>query len=165
MTKRHRALLALLLSTLSISSLVLGSEPPGLMEAVHAVTGKTSSFTYALVDLNDDGMPDAVVLLTGRDWCGSGGCTMLILKGMRNGFTLLSKATISNQPIKVLPDREHGWHTLLVSVKGGGIQPGGLVLMRFNGTKFPLNPSVQPRATQEQISSATTLVFQQGTTP
>jgi hypothetical protein len=35
-------------------------------------------YRYALVDLNADGIDDAVVLLTDKAYCGSGGCTMVI---------------------------------------------------------------------------------------
>jgi putative lipoprotein len=163
---RHLALIALLVIAGCAGWPAFAGVPPGLAEAVRAQThGReivAPSFKFALVDLNDDGVLDAVVLITDR--CGSGGCNMLILRGTAGGFTVVSGSTITNEPIKVSPELHHGWHTLLVSVRGGGVQPG-LVLMRFNGTKFPLNPTVQPRATQAQADSATALVFQNGATP
>lgn len=39
--------------------------------------GKTD-YLEAWRDLNGDQIKDAVVLLQGKEWCGSGGCTMLI---------------------------------------------------------------------------------------
>jgi hypothetical protein len=166
LTTRHRALLALLLGSSSLAFPVLADEPSGLAEAVRVYTrsATTPSFEYATVDLNNDALVDAIVLLRGPTWCGSGGCTMLILRGTRDGFAPVSKATISNEPIMVSPELQHGWHTLLVSVRCGGISPG-LVLMRFNGTKFPSNPTLQPRATPAQAGSAAELVFRKGLTP
>jgi hypothetical protein len=157
--------LALLVAAASAAWLALAGEPTGLSEAIRAYSrdATTPAFEYALVDLNDDGILDAVVLLTGHDWCGSGGCSMLILRGRAGSFTVVSRSTISNQPIKLSRGGQYGWHTLLVSVKGGGIEPG-LVVMPFNGSKYPLNPSAQPRATRAQIDAATTLAFRKGGT-
>jgi hypothetical protein len=153
--------LALLGATTLSTAPALAETPPGLAEAVRAYTQQITpmSFEYALVDLNDDGTPDALVLLRDSQWCGTGGCTLLILRGKAGAFTLVSTATIINEPIKVAREREHGWHTLLVTVQGGGIQPA-LVELRFDGKKFPFNPTLQPRASQKQIDAATGLVFQ-----
>jgi hypothetical protein len=82
------------------------------------------SFKYALVNLNDDGIPDAIVLITDRFYCGSGGCSMLIARGTNNGFRLVSTSTISRSPIFVSSERRYGWHTLLVTVGGGGAKYG-----------------------------------------
>ena len=146
--------LALCLATL-VALRAPADQPTGLSDAIRSYTKESAlpRFQYALVDLNEDGLLDAVVLLTDRSWCGSGGCTMLIFKGSSRGFVLVSRAAISNAPIRVSADVRHGWHTLLVSVKGGGITPGS-VLMRFDGTQFPFNPSTQPRATQTEVDSA-----------
>jgi hypothetical protein len=42
-----------------------------------------------------------------------------------------------------------GWKTLIVYSKGRSD-----VLMRFNGKRYPLNPSSQPKATPEQVHAA-----------
>jgi hypothetical protein len=128
--------------------------PPGLSEAVQAYVEKKGDharppFRYALTDLDGDGRADALVLLLGGNWCGSGGCNMLVFRAAANGFTLVSVSTITNEPIRVSPEKSHGWRTLIVFSKGKGD-----VLMRFNGTRYPLNPSVQPKATPAQVSAA-----------
>jgi hypothetical protein len=56
--------------------------------------GPLPAFTYSLVDLNDDGILDAVVLLNDPRYCGSGGCTLLILAGTASGFDVLSSSTV-----------------------------------------------------------------------
>jgi hypothetical protein len=158
---RHLAGWALLGAPALGAAPALAEAPPGLSEAVRAYAQQVTapSFEYALVDLNDDGTPDALVLLRDRVWCGSGGCTLLVLRGKAGAFTLVSTSTIINEPIRVAREREHGWHTLLVTVQGGGIQPA-LVELRFDGKKFPFNPTLQPRASQKQIDAATPLTFQ-----
>ena len=102
-------------------------------------------------DLNGDGRADAIVLLTGK-WCGSGGCNMLIFRGAETGFSFVSESTITQEPLMVLPETKHGWHTLVV-MSGGT----GNVLMRFDGHRYPSNPSVQPKASSTQVEQAQAL--------
>lgn len=128
--------------------------PPALSAAVQGYAEKKGQherppFRYAVTDLDGDGRADAIVLLLGGDWCGSGGCNMLVFRGTKDGFTLVSASTITNEPIRVSPENMHGWRTLIVRTKGRGD-----VLMRFNGARYPLNPSRQPKATPAQVSAA-----------
>jgi len=136
-------------------ALILRAEeaPPSLAAAVQDYVENKgvrehATFRYALTDL-DDGLSDAIVLLSGHEWCGSGGCTMLVFHGTKEGFTFLSGSTITSAPIRVLPEKAHGWRTLIVFSKGKGD-----VLMRFDGRRYPLNPSMQPKATAGQVSAA-----------
>lgn len=94
-------------------------------------------FTYALVDLDGDGIQDAVVYL--NDECGSGGCDMRIMKGTKDGFNYISGSTITNLPVYVLPSKTNGWRDIAVSTRGGGT-----VILKYDGQKYPLNPSLQP---------------------
>lgn len=153
----------MILRTVLLASVLFGSSlcckadtPSKLNVAVGAFTKvtETSAYQYARVDLNEDGQADALVLLKG-DYCGSGGCTLLVFRGSPSGFTLVSSSTISNEPIGFLDERRHGWKTLLVTSRGVGP-----VLLRFNGTKYPSNPSMQTAATKEQAASATILKFE-----
>ena len=41
---------------------------------------RTTRYSAAFVDLNDDGTSEALVYLSGPEWCGSGGCSLLILR-------------------------------------------------------------------------------------
>ncbi len=134
--------------------------PPRLIEAVQAYVERKGNherpqFRYALTDLDGDGRADAIVLLLGN-WCGSGGCNMLVFRATKDRFTLVSGSTITNEPIRVSPERAHGWRTLIVFAKGKGD-----VLMRFNGTRYPLNPSTQAKATPAQVSAAQVVVMKQ----
>jgi len=85
-------------------------EVPGLVAAIQRYAEKmgehdTPLFKHALVDLNGDGRVDAIVLLSGPTWCGSGGCTMLIFRGTKTGFSFVSGSTITNEPIRVSSKR------------------------------------------------------------
>ena len=113
-------------------------------------------YKVAMVDLNGDSIPDAVVLITDRSYCGTGGCSLLVLKGTKNGFVVLSESSISREPIYVLRETMHGWHSLAIMSSGGG-GPAKLALMRFDGKQYPLNPSMQPPANRSSVESASPL--------
>ena len=101
-------------------------------------------FVAALTDLNDDGTAEAIVHLTSNHWCGSGGCTTLILARDADSWKLLTRITITRPPIRVLKRRSNGWHSIGLWVQGGGIQPGYEAELRFDGKTYPPNPSMPP---------------------
>lgn len=115
--------------------------------------GRTPPFKSARLDLNDDGNDDAIVLLTGPDWCGSGGCTMLVFKGVRDGLELVSSSSVALEPIRVLEQRSHGWAGLIVHSRGHGE-----ALLRFDGKRYPRNPSTAPLASAAQVREATVAI-------
>jgi hypothetical protein len=98
----------------------------------------------AFVDLNGDGMDEVVVYLQDRGWCGSGGCTMFILRQQGASFQVVTKTTITQLPIRVLATKSHGWRDLSVGVAGGGIRPGYDAALSFDGKSYPTNPSAAP---------------------
>lgn len=118
----------------------------------HYTQQPVPDYKSAFIDLNDDGIKDAIVLLRGMEWCGSGGCTMLAMKGSNDGYELISKSTVTHAPINVCTQHDQGWRRL--SVYSDGAQR----LMRFNGSGYPLNPSMQKAADAQQCGSASTLI-------
>ena len=104
---------------------------------------RTTRYASAFVDLKDDGTQEAIVYLIGPRWCGSGGCSSLILEPAGSSFKVITKTTVTQLPIRILSDKTNGWHDLAVGVGGGGIRPYEARL-RFNGKKYPGNPSVPP---------------------
>jgi hypothetical protein len=68
--------------------------PSGLLTAIQGYVGKEGRerppFRHALTDLNADGRADAIVLLFGSDWCGCGGCNMLVFRGVRGRTRLMA---------------------------------------------------------------------------
>lgn len=105
---------------------------------------KSTRYLAAFHDLNDDGIPEAIVYLIGRQWCGSGGCPLFILQKSGGSWKVVTSTTITNPPIRILDRKLNGWHSLGVWVQGGGIQPGYEAELRFNGKTYPRNPSVPP---------------------
>lgn len=132
--------------------------PAELLSAVQLHAEKAgvplvARWRHALTDLNGDRIDDAVVLITDPAWCGTGGCTLLVFKGSRRGFTLQSKSSVSDVPIRLSPLVVAGWRSLIVYSRGRGD-----VLMRFTGTRYPDNPSLQPKATAAQVRGASLLI-------
>ncbi len=104
----------------------------------------TTKYSASWVDLNGDGSREAVVYITGRKWCGSGGCTMLVLTREKAGYRVVTKIPITRPPIRVLSETSHGWRKIGVWMEGGGIQPGYEAELRFDGRTYQLVASIPP---------------------
>lgn len=157
------ALLAVGLAALAIPA-ARAEDVPALAAAVRAYAGPATKFAYAFADLNEDRVADAVVLLTDREYCGSGGCALLVLQGTAAGFTVISKSTLANQPVKVSTDTHQGWRTLLVWVKAG-MAPPHFVRLRFAAGHYPADAGRQPAAGAGLGATAKTLLFALGPAP
>ncbi len=95
-------------------------------------------YSLSMTDLNNDGIEDAIVLLQGQNWCGSGGCTLLVLQGLaEEKYQVVSVSTVVDSPIYALSYRTNGWRDLMVYSKGTGS-----VRLQFDGNKYPSNPSL-----------------------
>lgn len=110
------------------------------------------AFRHVAIDLNDDDRHDSIVLLQGPEWCGADGCTMLVFRGDDEGALLMSTTTAASEPVRVSSGRTAGWNDLIVRSTGSGD-----VVLRFDGDGYPADPSLQPRATPEQVRAAQTL--------
>lgn len=102
------------------------------------------SHKYRYVDLNADGIMEAVVYVYGRDWCGSGGCPTLILSRRDNEYVLMSKISVTYPPVIVLSTSTNGWRDISVRVAGGGLPESYDAILRFDGEGYPLNPTTAP---------------------
>ena len=167
---RRRTLLALFL--VSVAGASLAAEPARLRESMakwdnarnakavrlygarpEVVDPSAYEFKYALVDLDGDGIADAIVYLTNWEWCGSGGCTLRILKGTKTGFSFVSGTMRAHGPILVLPAKSHGWKSLAVALRAGGYG-----LLEFNGKRYPLSPDDEHPASSASLRGATTVI-------
>ena len=85
-----------------------------------------------------------IVYVTGKSWCGTGGCTTLVLTPRASSCKIISVVTATRLPVRVLTTRTIGWYDIGVRVEGGGIQTGYEARLRFNGKAYPRNPTVPP---------------------
>jgi hypothetical protein len=105
---------------------------------------RTTRYQFALVELDGPGKRDVIAYVTGRRWCGTGGCTMLILAPDSSSYRVVSRIPITRPPIRVLTVTSKGWRDIGVWVQGGGIQPGYEADLPFDGSSYPMNPSAPP---------------------
>lgn len=105
---------------------------------------KDTRYLAASVKLNEAGPASEQVLvyLLGREWCGTGGCDMLVLDHVGSDYKIVSEISIVQLPVRILQSRSHEWRDIAVWVQGGGIQPGYEARLRFNGKIYPGNPSL-----------------------
>lgn len=98
----------------------------------------------AFVDLKDDGVQEVIVYFVSNKWCGSGGCTALILAPEGSSYKVVTKITVTRLPIRVLATKSNGWHDIAIPVHGGGIVHAYEANLSFDGEKYPSNPTVPP---------------------
>jgi hypothetical protein len=101
-------------------------------------------YSPAFVRLDGGMGAEAIVYLTGDGWCGSGGCSALVLSRGQESWRVVTKVTIAWPPIRVLESESHGWHDIAVWVRGGGVRPGYEAVLHFDGQGYPPNPTVPP---------------------
>jgi hypothetical protein len=113
-----------------------------------------SRYFYNRVDLNGDGRPEVVAHVVSPYVCGSGGCATYVLRETGGRYVVASSMTLGRTPVVVSPRRTNGWRDLIVPVSGGGVR-GGFRVLRFDGRRYPSNPSVQPPAPEAQRRAGT----------
>ena len=101
-------------------------------------------YDFNRVDLNGDGEPEILVHLFGKNMCGSGGCTTLILRKQGSGYKVLAQIGSTGVPVFVSQHSTNGWKDLIVMVSGGSTLPGYYAVLPFNGVGYPENPTVAP---------------------
>ena len=94
----------------------------------------------AWADLNGDGRDDALVALRGADWCGSGGCTLLVFEAMdeidadeMGAFRPAAEISLVAGPVHVAP-AGGVWSDLIVTGERGAR------VLRFDGETYPPSP-------------------------
>ena len=105
---------------------------------------KTTRYSSATVDLGGDRGRETVVYVSGQDWCGTGGCHLLVLKSNGSSYEIVGRRAATRLPIRVLESKTNGWRDIGVWVQGGGIQPGYEAQLSFDGKSYPQNPTTYP---------------------
>jgi hypothetical protein len=114
----------------------------------------------------DGGKTDEdIVYVSGQGWCGSGGCTMLILEPTESSFNVLGRVTIVQLPIRLLQSMSHGHPDIGVIVQGGGILSGYEAALSFNGESYPGNPSIPPARKAPAIQGKVIIASTQDSVP
>lgn len=101
-------------------------------------------YYYNIIDLNDDGRNEIFVYLLGPFVCGTGGCSAAIFEKIDNEYVILSRFSLVNNPILISKNTSNGYRDIIMYVAGGGIE-SFYARLKYNGTRYPANPSVQPK--------------------
>ena len=109
-----------------------------LAEYVERMGFKGSGTRYAdgFIDLNGDGIVEAVVYLYGPDWCGTAGCTTLVLRRAGTSYRVLGQIPATSPPIGAMNEKAHGWRTLTATVPGGASYVGYGEAIPFAGARY-----------------------------
>ncbi|MEZ8609039.1 COG3650 family protein [Vibrio sp. 10N.239.311.G01] len=118
-----------------------------------------TKYRWLTYDLNGDGKEELFAQL---DWCGSGGCTLLIFENHQDNWRFNSRVTLVKGDIRLGKSQNHGWQDLIFNVSGGGATPAKHTLS-YSGVSYPLNPSVAPVADDADISDV--VLFADGISP
>ncbi len=124
---------------------------------LHRSKPNNTKYQWLTYDLNGDGQEE---LLVQMDWCGSGGCTLLIFENSNNQWRFNSRITQVRTPIKLASSQTDGWQDMIFTTSGGGY-PEAKHLMKFTGISYPLNPTTQP----ETKLTSQTILFSDATSP
>lgn len=95
----------------------------------------SKKFIFFEYDLNGDSAKEILVGLTGPYFCGSGGCTILLLD---NKGGLITRFTVTEYPVVIASTTTNGWKDLILNSNRNNR------LAKYNGKTYPSNPSVLP---------------------
>ena len=111
---------------------------------------------YVARTVGQGGEALTLVYLVGPEFCGSGGCKLLILRRTGDAYAVLGDTTVTRAPIRALSTRTNGLPDIGVRVAGGGIPQGYEARLTFDGARYPSNPTVAPA---ERIDGAEGVVL------
>ncbi len=103
--------------------------------AKNVIDDYSKRFIFFEYDLNEDGNKEILVGFTGPYFCGTGGCTQLLLDNQGNVITTFS---VSDYPVIIDTNKTNGWKDLFI-YSGGKNR-----IVKFDGKKYPSNPSTLP---------------------
>lgn len=101
----------------------------------------------AFVDLNGDRQEEAIVLVSGRSWCGTGGCRLWILRSVSGGWSMVGQTATVNAPIRVLETRSNGWRDIALIERFNAYRRYE-VIWSYSGGLYPYGAETAPRNRQ-----------------
>lgn len=105
---------------------------------------RTTRVSIISTPLQSEAAKEQIVYVTGRGWCGSGGCTLLILEPSADTFKVLGDLSAVQLPVKILPGFKNGHPS--ISVRARGIKVGSEYRMKlsFDGGNYPSDATLPP---------------------
>ena len=107
-------------------------------------------FQFYSIDLNHDGTSEIFIRFMSSYFCGSGGCTFLLLD---SDFKIITKFSVTRAPIFVEKLENTPWSILLVKDQGVFKE------LKYDGASYPNNPSILPKAPYDAPSGHAEILF------
>jgi len=82
------------------------------------------NYFYEEFDLNEDGIPEYLCGLRGKFWCGSGGCSFVVVERTSGGLRLHSRGGPTYGPHYISKEKKNGWHTIVLDPSSGETSDG-----------------------------------------
>lgn len=118
---------------------------PALGSAIAAFLGDSAADTRTVVRIVREGEERvALVYLVGMNWCGTGGCNLLILRPGAAGWDQVGNVSRVRNPVRLLTTSTNGLPDIGVTVSGGGGPPAHEAKISFDGQTYPRFPSDEP---------------------
>lgn len=104
------------------------------------------------VDLDGDGVPEALVQVQGPFVCGSGGgCPLVVFKKKGNTYDSVARIALTWLPVVVSEHRTHGWNDLILWRRSyGNAEPSHYEVLAFDGRTYSRRPSPTSAAQPEE---------------
>lgn len=101
--------------------------------AINLIDSFSRSFCLFEFDMNGDGSSEIWVQHNGTYFCGTGGCTLMLLSQQGKAITTF---TVSETPVVIANESNKGWRNIYINHKGK------YRLLTFDGKSYPANPSL-----------------------
>lgn len=101
----------------------------------------TLPLRYAVATHGDGEAQLTFVYLIGSDYCGSAGCSLLVLHRTGETFDLLGKISTVDTPVRVLETTTNGRPDLAIRTRGEGVSVVEK-LIPFDGRRYLWSPNV-----------------------
>lgn len=103
-----------------------------LKKELDQLTEYDRRFQMFLVDLNGDGKDEYFVRFMSPYFCGTGGCTFLLLDRYSE---IITQFSVMDAPLYITKNKSKGWYNIYLYNNGSYRE------LKFNGKKYPSNPS------------------------
>lgn len=106
-------------------------------------------FSYERIDLNQDGKDEIFINFSSPYFCGSGGCTVLLLS---HDLKLVTRFTVMRPPLYVDSKNHNDWKVLWLQ------EGDAWKMLKYNNGQYPSNPSILKTSAQIPDSEKTEIL-------
>lgn len=121
-----------------------------LKEDIKVMSVEDRKFQFQIVDLNRDGNDEVFVNFMTPYFCGTGGCTILLLS---SNWEIITQFTVTRTPIAINYGEVEEWANLMVQDNGVWKD------LKFSNGSYPSNPSLIEKSEFDAPSGEDHIIF------